>query len=300
MLTEMQPAKPFVKWVGGKGQLLNEIRKKYPADLGGRVKKYAEPFVGGGAVLFDILNNYQLDAVYIGDINKELIKTYQVIRDNVDSLIDILGEFQKEYNSSSEVKRREIYYNKRSLYNMQKSASDDERVRLAALFIFLNRTCFNGLYRVNTKGDFNVPQGRYSNPCICDEKNLLAVSEKLRDVQIVCGDYSLSANFIDGDTFVYFDPPYRPLSTTANFTTYSQNGFGDDEQIKLAEFINDMSNRGAYVLASNSDPKNADENDNFFDELYSRHKILRVEASRAINSDSTKRGKIKELLITNV
>ena len=291
-------AKPFVKWAGGKGQLLKEIRKKYPAELGGRIHKYAEPFIGGGAVLFDVLNHYRLDEGYISDINQELIHAYITIRDCVDELIQVLRDYESKYLLADADKRKIIYYENRDKFNRLK-LTNDKTPELAALFIFLNRTCFNGLYRVNAKGGFNVPQGSYKNPCICDEGNLHAVSEKLRGVEIVCGDYKLSSDFIDSKTFAYFDPPYRPLTTTANFTAYAQDGFDDTAQAELAEFIDSISERGAYVVASNSDPKNVDEFDNFFDKLYSRHSILRIEASRAINSNGAKRGKVSELLIAN-
>jgi len=291
-------AKPFVKWAGGKGQILNEIRKKYPADLGKGISKYAEPFIGGGAVLFDVLNNFSLDAVYISDINKELIHTYITIRDSVDELSHVLSEYEKEYLSADTYTRKDIYYEKRELFNALKKGGD-KQLELAALFIFLNRTCFNGLYRVNAKGGFNVPQGSYKNPCIFDESNLQIVSQKLQGITIVCGDYKLAANFIDDKTFAYFDPPYRPLSSTANFTSYAQDGFCDTAQTELASFIDDMSKKGAYIVASNSDPKNVDEQDDFFDVLYAAHKISRIQASRAINSNGAKRGKIRELLIAN-
>jgi len=308
-------AKPFVKWAGGKSQVLNEIRAKYPPFLGEKIKKYAEPFVGGGAVLFDILNHFNLDEVYIGDINCELICTYTVVQSNVSQLVECLHEIEAVYLSANEEQRKNIYYSNREAFNLLKATSEnhaapsfakgclnlssDSSVKLAALFIFLNRTCFNGLYRVNSKGGYNVPQGSYKNPCICDEENLRNVSTKLQRVHIVHGDYSLAKNFIDDKTFAYFDPPYRPLSTTASFTSYSQSGFDDNAQIALAGVINEMSERGAYILASNSDPKNADKKDNFFDNLYARHKILRIEASRAINSAGNGRGKIRELLISN-
>ena len=292
-------AKPFIKWAGGKGQLLNAIRKKYPTELGGKINKYAEPFIGGGAVFFDVLNQCNFDEIYISDINQELIRTYIVIRDCVDELIKVLQRHESEYLSANSDKRKAIYYENREKFNDLKLV-DDRTLELAALFIFLNRTCFNGLYRVNAKGGFNVPQGSYKNPCICDESNLRAVSEKLRGVNIVCGDYRLASDFIDSKTFAYFDPPYRPLTTTANFTAYAQVGFDDMAQTELAEFINGMSEKGAYVVASNSDPKNVDEFDDFFDRLYSRHSILRIEASRAINSNGAKRGKISELLIASI
>jgi len=291
-------AKPFVKWAGGKGQILNEIRKKYPGELGVKITKYAEPFIGGGAVLFDVLNNYKLDEVYISDINQELINTYMAIRDSVDELIDLLHGYETKYLSTNTDERKNIYYAKRDMFNALKR-DGGKALELAALFIFLNRTCFNGLYRVNAKGGFNVPQGSYGSPCICDKENLLAISKKLKNVTIVCGDYKLSTNFIDNKTFAYFDPPYRPLSTTANFTSYSQDGFCDTAQAELASFIDNMSRNGAHIVASNSDPKNVNEHDNFFDILYSAHKISRIQASRAINSNGARRGKINELLIAS-
>lgn len=292
-------AKPFLKWAGGKSQILSKIRAEYPPELGKTIKKYAEPFVGGGAVLFDVLNGYNLDEVYIGDINRELIHTYITIRDNPNELIDNLKRLETEYITVGQQAQKHIYYFNRKYFNKIKAAVN-ETIELAALFIFLNKTCFNGLYRVNSKGEFNVPQGSYKNPKICDEENLRAVSEKLRGVRIVCGDYMESRSFIDNKTFVYFDPPYRPLTETAGFTAYTNDEFGDNEQTELARFIDEMSNRGAFVLASNSDPKNFNESDDFFDKLYEKHRISRIKANRAINSVGSGRGQISELLIASV
>ena len=290
--------KPFLKWAGGKTQILEYIRIRYPAGLGTTITKYAEPFVGGGAVLFDILSNFNLEQIYISDINRELIVTYITIRDNIDRLISCLEVLEDVYSAADDDKRKVIYYANRKRFNTLK-ISKSQSPELAALFIFLNRTCFNGLYRVNSKGEFNVPQGRYTNPCICDEENLESVSKKLKDLTIVCGDYKESKNFIDKNTFAYFDPPYRPLTASSSFTAYTQDGFGDKQQIELAGFIDNLNQLGAHVIASNSDPKNANEDDNFFDDLYSRHKIFRISASRAINSVGNGRGKINELLITS-
>jgi len=291
-------AKPFVKWAGGKSQILSAIRAQYPAGLGGQINKYAEPFVGGGAVLFDMLNNYKLDEIYISDLNYELIHTYIEIRDNVNELTEFLRGLSSHYLSAGDSGRKEIYYSNRGKFNALKLA-DHHGIELAALFIFLNRTCFNGLYRVNTKGEYNVPQGSYKNPCICDEANLLAVSRKLQGVSIVHGDYKLSQTFIDERTFAYFDPPYRPLSATSSFTSYAQEGFNDEAQAELAQFIDEMIDIGACVVASNSDPRNVDEGDDFFDVLYARHNISRITASRSINSVGNGRGRIHELLITS-
>jgi DNA adenine methylase len=301
-VTRLEPpadmARPFLKWAGGKSQILDNIRPKYPAKLGESITRYAEPFVGAGAVLFDVLSRYSLHEVYISDINKELIATYAAIRDNAAELIGALKNIETEYIPAGDDLRKAIYYNGRKRFNALKAACD-ESVELAALFIFLNRTCFNGLYRVNAHGAFNVPQGSYKNPTICDEPNLLAVSKALQGVEIVCADYKDSRGFIDENTFAYFDPPYRPLTATASFTSYAKGGFGDKEQAELASFIDEMSGHGSYILASNSDPKNADEKDDFFDRLYSRHNIVRISASRAINSAGASRGKIRELLICN-
>lgn len=290
--------KPFLKWAGGKAQILENIRMKYPAGLGKTVTKYAEPFVGGGAVLFDILSNYDMEQIYISDVNRELILTYKTIRDNIDALISHLNDLETTYLPADEYARKEMYYRNRVRFNALKLGNSNSP-ELAALFVFLNRTCFNGLYRVNSKGEFNVPQGSYKNPCICDEDNLSAVAKKLQNVHIVCGDYKESVEFIDKNTFAYFDPPYRPLTVSSSFTSYTQDGFSDKEQIELARFIDKLSECGAFVVASNSDPKNANEADDFFDELYSRHKIFRISASRAINSVGNGRGKINELLIAS-
>lgn len=291
--------KPFLKWAGGKGQLISEIEKYYPFKSG-KITKYAEPFVGGGAVLFDVLSKYNLDEIYISDINAELINTYRIIRDEVEELIAMLSVMQNEFIPIDTEHRKKYFLNKRECFNDLKVNGDETvNIKKAALMIFLNKTCFNGLFRVNKKGLFNVPMGSYKNPMICDEKNLREVSSKLKKVTIVCGDYRESANFIDENTFVYFDPPYRPLTETASFTAYTENLFNDEEQIELAKFVEDMHQKGAKIVVSNSDPKNSDIEDNFFDNIYYSHNIKRVEASRMINSNSKARGKIKELLISN-
>ncbi|MCM1143465.1 MAG: Dam family site-specific DNA-(adenine-N6)-methyltransferase [Blautia sp.] len=265
-----------------------------------KITKYAEPFVGGGAVLFHILDRYDLEEVYISDINAELINTYCIIRDNVEELIHFLSRYQKEYIPFEKEERKKYYMAKRMRFNDLK-ANDDETINIekAALMIFLNKTCFNGLYRVNRVGLFNVPMGSYKNPMICDENNLRTVSKALQKVTIVCKDYREAADFIDENTFAYFDPPYRPITDTANFTAYTEGLFNDEEQMKLAEFVDNMDKKGAKIVVSNSDPKNANAKDDFFDDIYSAYKIKRVEAARMINCNSEARGKIKELLISN-
>ncbi len=297
--TDNKKIRPFLKWAGGKGQLLPEIEKLYPFE-NGNITKYAEPFVGGGAVLFDILGKYDLEQVYISDINAELINTYRMIRDNVDTLVANLFAMQDEYVPMDTCQRKKYYLAKRELFNQLKVGKNKKTdIEKAGLMIFLNKTCFNGLYRVNRKGFFNVPMGAYRNPLICDSDNLYAVSRKLENVTIVNGDYRQSSDFIDESTFVYFDPPYRPLTETASFTAYTENLFGDREQMELAGFVGEMDRKGAKIVVSNSDPKNADINDRFFDDIYASHKIRRIEATRMINCNSESRGKIKELLIFN-
>ena len=290
--------KPFVKWVGGKGQLVDELEKMLPSNGDKVLTKYAEPMVGGGALFFNVLSKYDFDELYIGDINPELINAYKVIKNDVENLIEKLDEMQITFLPMDDNGRKYFYYNVRERFN-NTILSDTTATEKAAQFIFLNKTCFNGLYRVNKKGQFNVPMGAYKNPTICDEDNLRNIHVALQNVTIVCGDYSLSKAFIDQDTFVYLDPPYRPISETSGFTSYNTDVFDDNEQIRLAKFIDEINESGAKIVLSNSDPKNVNEEDNFFDDLYSGYKINRVEATRMINSNGERRGKINELLICN-
>lgn len=293
----MTIAHPFVKWVGGKTQLLEKIREKYPS----KIEKYCEPFVGGGAVLFDVLSKFQPKEILINDINKELINTYSQVKSNCEKLITVLSDLQERYKKQTLEQNKLFFYEKRDRFNAIKSVTNEAgNIEKAALFIFLNKTCFNGLYRVNSNGLFNVPFNSAKNPLLCDEENLRACSKILKNVEMKSGSYKLCKDFIDKNTFVYIDPPYRPLSETSSFTSYSVNGFSDKEQIELKDFIEDISKKGAFVLASNSDPKNTDSNDEFFDKLYSKFEIKRVFASRMVNSNAKKRGAISELLISNL
>ena len=291
-------AKPFLKWAGGKSQILQTIRTYYPEELGAYINKYCEPMVGGGAVLFDILNNYELRDVLICDSNPELINTYKVVRDKPAELIELLKAFENKHLNADEKCRKEYYYSQRDLFNNEEITADNSVLR-AALFIYLNKTCFNGLYRVNRHGKFNVPVGDYKNPLICDEKNLTAVSNILADVEITTGDFTSIEDFADEHTFLYFDPPYRPLSKTAEFTAYTKADFNDSEQKRLADFIIALSQKGSRIIASNSDPHNINPDDNFFDELYGCLNINRISAKRSINSNGSNRGNISELLICN-
>lgn len=292
--------KPFIKWAGGKGQLLTEIRKRYPIGLETNIKKYCEPFVGGGAVLFDILSNYSIEEVLINDINSELINTYRQIIENLKDLVNDLKKIEESYILLESEERKLYYYKKRERFNYLKlNGNEKTNIEKAVLFIFLNKTCFNGLFRVNKKGNFNVPMGSYKKPLICDEENLIKISKLLKNVKIKNGSYEECISFIDEKTFVYIDPPYRPLTATANFTSYTENNFNDEEQIKLKKFIDSITTKRGKVLLSNSDPKNENNDDNFFDDLYNKYIIERVYAKRFINSKAENRGEITELLISN-
>ncbi len=269
-------AQPFLKWAGGKRQILEEIRKYVPK----RFNIYYEPFVGGGAVLFDL----QPQKAVINDVNCELINTYVVIRDAVDEVLRDLSKHQNE---------KEYFYTVRALDRTQmfKELTPVER---ASRLIFLNRTCYNGLFRVNSQGQFNVPFGDYKNPAIVNESVIRAVHQYLasNDVKILYGDFvDAVASATQGD-FVYFDPPYDPLSDTASFTGYTLSGFSKTEQMRLRETMDCLTKRGCYVLLSNSAT-------DFIKDLYSGYKMVIVEAARAINSNASKRGKIDELLVMN-
>jgi DNA adenine methylase len=292
--------KPFIKWAGGKGQLLPDIRKKYPAELGRTITKYCEPFVGGGAVLLDMLSNYTLEEILINDINKELTNTYNHVKNHLEDLVYELSEIQKVFWPLDNKKRKEYYCEKRERFNYLKVNGDETiNIEKAALFIFLNKTCFNGLFRVNKSGLFNVPMGAYKKPLICDVENLTAVNQLLKNTTIICGDYKDCLDFIDENTFVYIDPPYRPITQTASFTSYAETEFKDKEQNELGLFVHRIAEKNAKVVISNSDPKNSDDNDTFFDDLYNSYKIVRVTAKRMINCNGKSRGNVSELLISN-
>ena len=235
---------------------------------------YVEPFVGGGAVLFWILQKYSnISQAVINDINPDLINVYRIIKDAPQDLISVLKQYQDSYIYLNDEERKAFYLTKRKIFN-HKAVSREE---MAALFIFLNRTCFNGLYRVNAKGEFNVPHGKYANPKICDEANILA-------------DKSL----------FYFDPPYKPLTETSSFTSYAKEGFNDDEQKRLGEFCVEISRKHAMFVASNSDPQGVNPKEDFFDKVYSTFSIRKVQATRMINANPNGRGKLSEIMITNI
>ncbi len=303
--TPVSIARPFLKWAGGKSQLIEAIDSLLPASLkNGNIKKYFEPMIGGGAIFFYMAQRYNIKSLHIGDANEELFLAWSTLQQDVQGLIDILSEMEKRYHAMTDKEQEKYFYDTRSLYNHQKSSIDFLRfnkawLRRTAQIIFMNKTCYNGLYRVNRKGLFNTPFGRYDNPCICDVDNLKAVACVLDRTEIKHGDFSIYDNKIGTDSFVYFDPPYRPLNKTSNFTAYSKDAFNDDEQLRLADFFKDLHNRGALLMLSNSDPRNHNPDDDFFDRAYPGFHHHLVPASRMINSKASKRSAINELVITN-
>lgn len=298
--------RPFLKWAGGKGQLIEQMSSFFPQELlNGSLKRYVEPFIGGGAVFFHLAHHYQsIEEFYIFDINHDLALAYKTIQNSVEELGEVLQNIQNKYWSLNMEEKSKYFYQVRTLFNQQKLQIDFEKyntswVERTAQIIFLNKTCFNGLFRVNSKGEFNVPFGQYKNPKICDLNNLKTVSNILKKTHILHGDFTLAQEFVNSKTFVYFDPPYRPISNTSNFTTYSQGSFDDTEQLRLRDLFSELDSLGAKLLLSNSDPKNLDEDDNFFEHNYARYNIAKIKASRNINSKASKRGQINELLIMN-
>lgn len=290
-------AKPFVKWVGGKTQLIENIKRALPKNFGtAKSVTYIEPFVGGGAVLFWILQHYpNIEKAVINDINSDLINSYITIKDKPFDLIQYLGKIQDEYLGLNEDARKGYYLLKRERFNTKSL----DYLENTALFIFLNRTCFNGLYRVNSKGLFNVPFGKYINPKICDEQTILADSKLLQKVEIHSGDFEKTLEHAQNNSFFYLDPPYKPLSDTSSFNSYAKEAFNDDEQIRLKDFCHKIDMAGHSFVLSNSDVKSFNPHNDFFDKLYERFSIHRVHATRMINSNADKRGKLTELLITN-
>ena len=291
-------AKPFIKWAGGKGQLLGQLDALLPKDLAKiRGLMYVEPFVGGGAMLFHVLTRYpNIERVVINDLNSDLIATYRAVKTSPQALIAYLGKYQAAYDAcANEAARKAYYLEQRALYNARKANAEAS----AARFIFLNRTGFNGLYRVNSKGEYNVPFGKAKHPRICDEATLLADSALLQKVEILCGDFEGVSKYLSGKAFLYFDPPYRPLPGSPSFTAYAKEGFNDDQQRRLAAFCRRLDHEGYRWLLSNSDPANTDPSDRFFQNLYAGFEVHKVKATRAINAKGSGRGKITELAIRN-
>jgi DNA adenine methylase len=297
---------PFLKWAGGKSQLLGEFGRHLPVEeLKNRtITHYVEPFIGGGAVFFYLKERFSFDRCTIADVNDELILTYRVIRRSTQNLIGELEKLKSEYRTKNEQQRESYYYEVRDAFNRDRPSMDFRHynarwIGRAAQIIFLNHTCYNGLFRVNRKGGFNVPFGKYKNPEILNAGNLVEVATCLKNTRILRGDFTRCRKYVDDQTFVYFDPPYRPLNATSSFTSYSPNGFYEKDQERLAKFFRDLDRKGARVMMSNSDPVNEKPGDSFFDDLYAGYTIERVPAKRMINCNGARRGAVSELVITN-
>lgn len=266
----------FIKWAGGKKQLLSQFKDFFPKNI----ERYFEPFVGGGAVAFHIIKKYQPKEVYLSDINNELINCYNVIKNHPKELIKLLSGYRKNHN-------KEFYYQIR-----EQDPNSLSSLNNAARFIYLNKTCFNGLYRVNSSGKFNVPMGSYKNPSIYDESELMEISKILKKINLRVIPFNEIIKDVKKEDFIYFDPPYHPLNNKNSFTTYTKDSFKAEDQQKLAELYKELDKKGCKVMLSNSDTE-------FIKELYSNYNIHLVKASRMINCDGSKRGKINEVIVIN-
>jgi DNA adenine methylase len=298
--TFIKQAKPFLKWAGGKRQLLKALGERFPEALKeGTIKNYYEPFLGSGAVFFDIIQQYPIEKAFLFDVNPALVTTYRVLQSAPAALIRRLKKMEKDYRSRTAENRAAFFYEQRAAFNAlfpwkPTQRAGKKQLETAALFIFLNKTCYNGLYRVNASGLLNTPAGAYKNPVICDEENLLQASRLLSAATIQLADFSKALKNIEPASFVYFDPPYRPVSKTAYFTAYNQSGFGDERQQALADLYRRLDKQEQYLMLSN-----ADSADGFFDELYKGFSIERVPAKRMINTRVQGRGFVDEIVVTN-
>jgi DNA adenine methylase len=266
---------PFIKWAGGKRRVVSELEERLPK----KFNRYFEPFIGGGASLFHL----QIEKSYISDVNEELINLYKTIRDSLDELIEDLSIHQ---NSA------EYFYSVRSLDRDQKVYSQLSDVERASRFIYLNKSCYNGLYRVNSKGQFNTPFGKYKNPIYFERENMERCSKFLKSVDIRVGDFTIFKDEVREGDFFYFDPPYFPITDTANFTSYTKDGFGFHDQERLLNFAKEIDKKGSYFMISNSHSQETSD-------FYSEFNIDTIDVGRAINSKGDSRGKIKEILVTN-
>jgi len=299
-------AKPFLKWAGGKSQLLPSLADLLPADLTrGNINKYIEPFLGGGAMFFYIAQKFDINEIYLSDINKELINAYRTIQKEPLNLIDKLKQMNNTYQSAFPERRKYYFLKIRSMFNKLKNSSDYANnsrynVERTAQLIFLNKTCYNGLFRVNSKGEFNVPFGNYKNPKILDEENILNISKLLKNVILLNNSYEKCEEVVSDKSFVYFDPPYRPISKTSAFTSYSKNDFTENDHEELAQLFRRLnSDTNAKLMLSNSDPSNTNTSDIFYSEHYGEFNLNKVFARRSISCNSDNRGMITELVITN-
>lgn len=297
-LLDMAKAKPFIKWAGGKSQLIEQLEALLPSgfDKWSNVT-YIEPFVGGGAMLFHMLQrHWNIKKAVINDMNPDLTTCYKTVRDQPTELIHSLLAIQEDYYAvAGEEAKKEYYLRIRERFNEKPT----DPIENTTLFFFLNRTCFNGLYRVNKAGKFNVPFGRYQRPLICDAETIYADSKLLQNVEILTGDFEQTIGHVSDGAFFYFDPPYRPLSNTSSFNDYAKEAFNDDSQIRLKLFCDRLQGLNVPFMLSNSDCLGKDGTDRFFDELFKDFDIQRVWACRSVNANGAKRGKLTEILVRN-
>ena len=305
--TTTRTAKPFFKWVGGKTQLLPHLTKIVDTIYQNKqIDSYVEPFIGGGALFFWLCSHKHVKSAIISDVNEDLILTYRVVQQFTKKLISQLFILEQQYVAADDAQREIMFYEIRQQYNIEKTQINYEKsvtnlsISRASKFIFLNKTCFNGLYRQNSKGQFNVPFGRYKTPKICDENNLINCATALDNVNILCGDFESTEKYVVKNSLVYLDPPYKPITKTASFTKYHKDDFGDNDQIRLADYYKRIDELGAKIILSNSDPMSVNSNNSFFDDLYSSFDIARVDVSRAIGAAASSRKIVKELIIKNV
>ena len=282
--------KPFIKWVGGKSSAITTISDFYPENIAS-IKNYCEPFIGGGAMFFHLASLYKFEKIIINDISHYLIKTYIAVRDRLENLIKILDYYQKNYLDLEIKEKEKLFYQFRDKFN-----NNDyyEEIELAAIFIFLNKTCFNGLFRLNSKGKLNSPFGFNKKPSFYNYKNIYQASSILQKEDILCQDFYSLKDDIKNDFFIYLDPPYRPISRTSSFNGYFGNNFNDEQQKQLRDFVVDISSNNNKILISNSD-----DGSDFFAKLYNGFTINKIKVSRMVNSNANLRGKINELLISN-
>lgn len=274
---------PFVKWAGGKRQLISQMKNFFPNNF----NNYIEPFVGGGAVFFYLYKNNRIkNRAILIDINKDLINCYEVIKNQVESLIEELKIHEKYKHN------KKYYYKIRAWDRDSRKYNTLSDIKKAARILYMNRVCFNGLYRVNSKGQFNVPFGRYKNPNICDEENLRAVSKALKNVELVHGSFKECLKYSEENDFIYFDPPYHPISESSSFTSYTKEDFQKQSQIELKKLFQKLNKKNCHLILSNSYT-------DFIKNLYKDYSLKILKAKRAINSNGDSRGKIKEILIIN-
>tara|TARA_B100001248_G_scaffold34578_1_gene22146 strand:+ start:156 stop:1016 length:861 start_codon:yes stop_codon:yes gene_type:complete len=280
--------KPFLKWVGGKTKLLSEIEKSLPKNLIKKSFNYVEPFLGGGAVFFHLIQKFDIEKAYLNDLNNKLIDVYKDVRDKNTELIQKLKKLESDYYGSSD--KKTFFLDKRNEFNTIKKSTEK-----SALFVFLNKTGFNGMYRENSKGEFNIPFGKMKAPMICNKKLLTQINKILNDNEIVFSSKSFEKVIVDeANTFYYLDPPYRPVSKTSSFTNYTKRSFSEKTQQLLKEYCDTINSKEAFFMQSNSYS-----NDGFFQKLYKDRKINNLNVTRTISADGSKRNKVKEIIIRN-